>query len=131
MPDPGPDSRLATEATEIRSLCESALAHQSHSHSRVANDLLAWTFALDARIAPESLAALQQIQSRQEAVHRTREIRAALALAAFRTGDTKLARVTSLDLLGNRPDDDRAAKCCRRILAALGIDVPAMVKDQS
>ncbi len=111
------DSRLDAEAGEIRACCETVLA--VNPNSLAANDTLAWTMALDSHAGPGTIDALRTVIERQDRVHHTREIRAALALAAHRVGDTELARRTSLILAAEPEQDDNAAAFIRRLLAEL------------
>jgi hypothetical protein len=117
VPKIGLDSRMGTETEEIHTLCHRAIA--LNPYSLAANDLLAWSFALAPRVGPEGIDTLRQLIARQDAVHRTREIRGALALAACRVGDAALAGQTSRDLLSGPLKDDRAATISRQILAVL------------
>jgi hypothetical protein len=115
VPQIGLDSRMGTETKEIRTLCHRAIA--LNPYSLVANDILAWSLALDPHFGPEGIDTLRELIARQDAVHRAREIRGALALAAYRVGDAALAGQTSRDLLSGPVQDDRAAAVSRQILA--------------
>ena len=117
VPQIKPDSRLDAEAGEIRACCETVLA--VNPNSLAANDTLAWALALDSHPGPGTIDALRTVIERQNRVHHTREIRAALALAAYRLGDTELARRTSLGLASGPEQNDRAADFVRRLLATM------------
>ena len=112
-----PDSRLDAEAGEIRVYCETVLT--VNPNSLAANDTLAWDLALDSHPGPGTVDALRAVLERQNRVHHTREIRAALALAAHRLGDAELARRTSLGLVSEPEQNDHAADFVRRLLADL------------
>ena len=117
VPHVGPDSQLDAEAGEIRALCQTALA--VNPNSLAANDSLAWAIALESHPGPETIDAIRIIIERQNCMHHTREIRAALSLAAHRLGDTELARRTCLSLASEPEQDDRVAAFTRQLLAAL------------
>jgi hypothetical protein len=117
VPQIGLDSRMGTETEEVRTLCRRAIA--LNPYSLAGNDILAWSLALSPRVGPEGIDALRQLIARQDAVDRSREIRGALALAAYRSGDAALAGQTSRDLLSGPVRDDRAAAVSRQILAVL------------